>query len=90
MQDLHDDEGDKNYNFRFTILNTDARSLSPKITSLIDCFDEMDDSVAVITETWLSDGVGLEEDVEQLQAGTDISTITLNRERNEQGFRDPN
>ena len=42
--------------------------------------------MAVITKTWLSDGVGLEEDVEQLQAGTGISTIALNRERNDQGF----
>ena len=41
--------------FEFTFLNTNACSLIPKINSLIDCFDELDVSVAAITETWLND-----------------------------------
>ena len=32
----------------FIIINTNARSLCPKITSLIDCFDELDAQVGEI------------------------------------------
>ena len=48
--------------------------------------EEMDSTVAVVTETWLSDGPGLDEDLEMLEAGAGISMVTLNRERNNQGF----
>lgn len=37
----------------FTIINTNARSLCPKIHSLTDCMDEMDASLAIVTETWM-------------------------------------
>ena len=50
----------------FTITNTNARSLTPKITSFIDCFKEMETHIAVVTETWLQDGAALEDDVDDL------------------------
>ena len=46
----------------------------------------MDASVAVVMEMWLSDGTGLEEDLEMLEAGTGIASLCLNRDRNTQGF----
>ena len=42
----------------FTVLNTNACSLCPKISSLIDCFSQMDASVGIVTETWLTEGEG--------------------------------
>ena len=39
----------------FTVLTTNARSLKPKIHSLLDYFDELDIAVALISETWLKD-----------------------------------
>ena len=71
--------------FSFTFLNTNARSLSPKINSLIDCFDELDVSVAAVTETWLNDAHGLEEDLDHLAAGTGLGMLTLNRKQNDRG-----
>ena len=38
---------------KFTIINCNARSLCPKIDSLLDCFSEVDATVGVVTETWL-------------------------------------
>ena len=35
-----------------TFINTNARSLGPKIESLFDCFHEKDVDVALLTETW--------------------------------------
>ena len=34
------------------IINTNARSLCPKIDSLIDCFEELDVTLGVVTKTW--------------------------------------
>ena len=56
--DKIDANGDKNLDLNVT--NTNARLLFPKINSLINCFDEMLVTVGVVTETWLSDGHGLD------------------------------
>ena len=77
------DDGNKSY--VFTFLNTNARSLSPKIHSLIDCIEEMEAAFAVITETWLSDGEGLAEDIEGLELGAGLGMLALNRDRNHRG-----
>ena len=50
-----------------TILNTNARSLCPKVSSLIDNLNNLECQVGIITETWLADGSDLEEDVRDLQ-----------------------
>ena len=70
----------------FIIINTNARSLCPKISSLVDCFDELNAHVGVITETWLTDGEGLEEDVQGLAHGTGLGLIYKNRPANDRGF----
>ena len=40
-----------------TIINTNARSLIPKIDSLDECFGELEADIAVVTETWMRDGL---------------------------------
>ena len=57
----------------FTIINTNARSICPKINSLLDTIEELDAAVAVVTETWLADGATLEEDRQDLLLGAGIS-----------------
>ena len=64
---------------KFTIINTNARSLTPKIQSFIDNFLELDASISVVTETWLADGPGLDADLDDLLLGTGINLITRNR-----------
>ena len=58
-----------------TIINTNARSLCPKIDSLIDCLEEMNSSVGIITETWLADGASLEDDITDLIHGAGVGLI---------------
>ena len=60
-------------------INTNARSLRPKITSLIDCFSNLDLSYAVITETWFTEGEKLELESENLLLGHDLNSLTLSR-----------
>ena len=48
----------KQTNFKtrlFVALNTNARSLAPKMESLANCMEEIEADVAVVTETWLQD-----------------------------------
>ena len=69
-----------------TIFNTNARSLCPKIDSFIDCFEGLDAVVGVVTETWLSDGESLSDDIVDLAHGTGIGLICLNRQNNARGY----
>ena len=69
-----------------TVINTNARSLCPKINSLIDCFNDLDGTLGVVTQTWLSDGDSLEEDIEGLCLGTGLGMVCLNRTTNDRGF----
>ena len=48
-------------NQRFTVVLTNARSLMPKVNSLIDTLDELSADVAVVTETWIRANEGTEE-----------------------------
>lgn len=61
------------------IFNTNARSLCPKISSLIDCYEELDITFGIVTETWLNDGPTLEEDLIDLEHGSGLGSIVLNR-----------
>ena len=63
----------------FTIINTNARSLCPKMNSLIDCVRETDARLAIVTETWLKDGPDMEEEVQDLSAGAGLGMIARNR-----------
>ena len=70
---------------KLAIINTNARSLCPKITSLVDCMEEMEASVGVVTETWLADGEQLERDVEDLANGAGLGFLYRNRRANANG-----
>ena len=70
----------------FTIVNTNARSLCPKIHSLVDCFSELRTDIAIITETWLTSGVLLDEDIEDLRLGAGIGLLVRNRNPGARGF----
>ena len=61
------------------MLLTNARSLSPKIHSLITMFDELELHFAIITESWLKDGEMLDRDIIDLEHGTDLKIIYKNR-----------
>ena len=72
--------------FSLTVLNTNARSLCPKINSFIDCFANMEAAIRVITKTWLTDGPELEKDIDDLCLGAGIGLLCLNRKPNDKGF----
>ena len=44
---------------KLSIINTNARSLAPKLGSLVDCMVETDTKLAVVTETWFREGQDL-------------------------------
>ena len=44
-------------------------SLCPKIRSLLDCLNELEANLSFVTETWLTSGTTLDEDIEDLRLG---------------------
>ena len=66
---------------------TNARSLSPKIHSLHDCFEEHELQVAMITESWLKDSTILNRDIIDLEYGTNLKIIYRNRPSKTVGAR---
>lgn len=62
------------------IINTNARSLRPKIESLGECITETEAGLAVITESWLADDERLENDVQDLALGAGMGMICMNRQ----------
>ena len=64
---------------RLTLINTNARSLKPKLNSLIDCMNETDTHIAIVTESWFRDGPQLEADKEDLILGSGIGLLCMNR-----------
>ena len=68
------------------IINTNARSLCPKIDSLIDCFSELDVALGIVTETWLADGESLDADILDLARGAGLDMVCLNRQQNGRGI----
>ena len=86
--DLEEDREEKSDNMqstKLTIINTDAISLCPKITSLMDCMDELQGTVAVVTGTWLADGEPLDADMCDLAHGAGLGLIHKNRAPNAHG-----
>ena len=64
---------------KLSILLTNARSLSPKISYLIDFYNEMSVTAGIITESWFKDGPQLDQDLRDLELGTGLKTIYKNR-----------
>ena len=63
-----------------TIINTNARSLCPKLRSLIDCIGEMEASLAIVTETWMKKGQAMTELEDELLLGNGLGIMARNRE----------
>ena len=64
---------------QLNIINTNARSLRPKIPSLIRCFLNLALTFAIVTETWFSSGGMLEKQSEDLLLGHGLVLHALNR-----------
>ena len=71
--------------FKLTVINTNARSLCPKIESLISCMDELESAFAIVTETWFAASQALETDLIDLRGRAGLSVIAKNRDPNSQG-----
>ena len=69
------------------VLLTNARSLSPKISSLHTAFDEHELNFALVTESWLKDSEVLNRDIIDLENGTGLGIIYKNRPRTGIGAR---
>ena len=76
---------EKKQHIDLTFINTNSRSLCPKINSLIDNINELDASFAVVTETWLCDGLTLEEDKQDLLLGEGLTLLCRNRKPDSRG-----
>ena len=70
----------------FNIINTNARSISPKIECFIEYLNELNTSVAFFIETWLTDGVPLQNDILDLEEATGFSMLYKNRLPNARGY----
>ena len=64
---------------KLSILLTNARSLNPKLCSLIEFFKELDVTAGIITESWFVDGPELDKDLLDLELGTGLKAIYKNR-----------
>ena len=62
------------------LINTNARSLCPKIDSLVDCITETDTQIAVVSETWLQSGTQLNHKIEDLALGSGLGMTCRNRD----------
>ena len=69
------------------ILLTNARSLAPKIDSLLNNFDAHDLDLALVTESWLHESQVLERDIIDLEYGSDLKIIYKNRPKKPTGAR---
>lgn len=63
-----------------TVINVNARSLSPKIESLSDCVTEVGADIAIVTETWLQDGE-INDTVIESAGNYGLDVFTLNRQQ---------
>ena len=70
----------KTSSFRYILSN--ARSLKPKIESLIDYFDELDLHLAIVTESWLKPGRELERNTRDLESGQRLAILHKSRPTN--------
>ena len=61
------------------IINTNARSLRPKIKSFIECFLSLALTFAIVTETWFAHGTSLELESERLLLGHGLGIMCRNR-----------
>ena len=58
---------------------TNARSLAPKMNSLVDYFEECDLTLAIVAESWLKPGAPLQEDLDDLEMGQNLRIVHHSR-----------
>ena len=80
------DVEEKKDGFNMTIINTNVRSICPKIDSVVETFEELDAVFGIFTETWLSDGPELVDKLDDLREGAGLGAIVKNRDVNPMGF----
>ena len=68
------------------MINTNARSIKPKMNCFVDNFKELDLTFAIVTETWLKDGNELDQQVESFLFGKGLALFTKNRPPGPAGF----
>ena len=61
-----------------TIINTNVRSICPKINSVVEVFEELGVVFGVFTETWLTDGEDFQSKADDLSSGSGIGMIAKN------------
>ena len=76
---VENSNNDKDKIKRFTFLNTNARSLCPKLESLLIAVEETSAALAIVTETWMRDGEDLEDVRVDLSEGHGLDMICRNR-----------
>ena len=69
-----------------SVINTNARSLCPKIDSLLDCITETESAISIVTETWMKDGKELEQLTQDLSLGAGVGMCNRNRQPNDRVF----
>ena len=69
----------------FNVLLTNARSLSPKISSLIMYITEHDVSVAIVSEMWLKPGTELDQEIGNLRKGENMDLFHFSRKLSKKG-----
>ena len=62
------------------LLLTNARSLRPKTTSLLDAFDSLGLNLACITETWYRGGKELREHLQEVEASSGVRIVHKSRD----------
>ena len=76
----NENDSDQVHVNKFSFIITNARSLAPKIDSLIENFNERDADLCVVTETWLNEESGLlADDALDLDLGEGITTFHCGR-----------
>ena len=65
---------------------TGPRTGHPKLIASLIYLDEMCTSVALVSETWLSDSPELEEDLKDVEEGTGYSMLLKNKPKNRRGY----
>ena len=62
------------------MLLTNARSLKPKMNSLVDAFDSLALNFACITETWYQGGKALKDHLVEVEGANGIRILQKNRD----------
>lgn len=70
---------------QINVINTNARSLRPKIKSFVEFFISLSLTLAIVTETWLAHSSRLESDTEFMLHGQGLAVHYLNRQLSANG-----